>query len=288
MKCVSKSALAAAIAAASLSLSPSSSLAQSPNTGGLSFAGGVDLASSYYFRGYLQENAGFIIQPYFGVAFKVAETDDFTAGISLSTWNSIHTENTGSDGDGAGAWYENDLYGSVPISFGKFTITPAYYLYQYPNGSFESTQEAVLTVAYDDSDLWGGDNAEEGFKLAPYVTFAYEFADGNGSEDFYFEAGVTPGYTINAGAYSIPLTFPIAFGFSFDDYYLDSDGDNSFFGYGSAGVATSIPLPLPESYGSWSVNLGGYYNILFADSVEIANNDSSHVFWGKVGVSFTY
>ena len=280
MKLVSKLALAAALAA------PSVSFAEAPNTGGLSFSGGVDFVSAYYFRGYLQENSGLIAQPYFGVAFKAVETDDFNVGVSLSTWNSVHTEKTGTDGGGAGAWYENDIYLSLPISFGKFTVTPAYFLYQYPNGAFETIQEAVLTIGYDDSDLWK--DTAEGFKLAPYVTFAYEFDDGNGSEDGYAEVGITPGYTFEAGEYSIPVSFPIAFGFSFKDYYLDSEGDNEVFGYGSIGVATSIPLPLPEKYGSWALNLGGYYQHLFADSAEATNNDSSNVFWGKVGVSFTY
>ena len=291
MKLVSKLALAAALAV------PSFTMAQEgPNTGALSFSGGVDFVSAYYFRGYLQENAGLIVQPFFGASAKLVESDDVTIGLSLSTWNSIHSvhsegdaETGFSDGGGAGAWYENDVYASLPISFGDFTVTPTYYLYQYPNGAFESVQEVALTVAYDDSDLWEG-KLYDGFKLSPYITAAYEFDDGNGSEDGYLELGISPGYTFNAGSVEIPLTFPITLGMSFDDYYTDADGDNEILGYLQAGVQTSIALGsyIPSKYGAWSLNLGGYYQYLFADSAEIVNNDSQHVWWGKVGISFAY
>ncbi|GIW75434.1 MAG: hypothetical protein KatS3mg104_0497 [Phycisphaerae bacterium] len=279
MKLVSKLALAALVTG------PTVALAEKPNTGALEFSGGFDVASAYYFRGYLQENAGLIIQPYFNVAFTAVESDDFTLGVNLGTWNSIHTENTASDGNGAGAWYENDITLELPISFGKFTVTPLYYLYQYPNGAFETIQEIGLTISYDDTGLIADD-----FALAPYIGIYHEFDDGNGTEDTYAEIGIGPSWTPPAvGGYEIPaLTFPIALGLSLNDYYTDSEGDNALLGYGSVGVTTSFPLPVPEKWGAWSVNVGGYYQYLFADSAEAANNDSQHVFYGTIGMSFVY
>jgi hypothetical protein len=283
MKLRSKFALAALLAAPVLSATTAQ--AEGPNTGGLSFSGGVDVVSSYYFRGYLQENSGVIVQPFFGIGFTAHESDDVTIGVNLGTWNSIHSENTLSDGGGAGAWFENDITLTLPITFDKFTITPLYYLYQYPNGAFETIHEVGVTVAYDDTGL-----IAENFGLMPYVGVYYEFDDGNGSEDGYAEVGIAPSWTPpRAGDYEIPaLTFPIALGLSWDDYYLDDQGDNDLLGYVSVGVTTSVPLPMPEKYGAWSLNLGGYYQYLLSDSVEFANNDSEHVFWGKVGVSFVY
>ncbi|HEX8323563.1 MAG TPA: hypothetical protein VF595_06575 [Tepidisphaeraceae bacterium] len=303
MKLVSKLALAVALAAPSLGWAQQTAtvadttVVADPNVGALTFSGGVDLASAYYFRGYLQENAGFIVQPYFGVATSLVETDDFKIGLSVSTWNSIHSRH-GSDAEagaaesGPDAWYESDIYVSAPISFGKFTVTPSYYLYLYPNGAFESIQEALLTVAYDDTDMWESvlpfwaDLA-----LKPYATIAYELQDGNSSEDGYFEVGIAPTYTANVGEYKIPLTIPIALGMSFDDYFTDDEGDNNWWGYLSAGVQTSVPIPdsiIPAKYGSWAVTGGAYYMNLFADSLELTNNESPHVFWGKVGLTFSY
>ncbi len=290
MKLVSKLALAAALAVPSFTMAADAA----PNTGGITFSGGVDVVSSYYFRGYLNENAGLILQPYFGGAIKVVDSKDVKIGLSLSTWNSIQTAHSAgdaeipSDGGGAGAWYENDIYLSLPISFGDFTITPSYYLYQYPNGALESVQEVLLSVAYDDSKLWK--DTLEGFKLSPYATIAYEFDDGNGSEDGYLELGLAPGYTFKAGETSIPVTFPVALGMSFDDYYVKSNGDNAWFGYVQVGAQTSFALDslIPSKYGAWSLNVGGYYQNLLADSAEAANHGESNVFWGKVGVSFSY
>lgn len=274
-----------ALALAAILAAPTVTMAEKPNTGALEFSGGFDVASAYYFRGYLQENSGIILQPYLGVAFTPIESDDFTMGVSLGTWNSIHSESTLSDGAGAGAWYENDITLELPISFGKFTVTPLYYLYQYPNGAFETIQEIGVTVAYDDMDA-----ISKGFALNPYIGVYYEFDDANGSEDSYAEIGVGPSWTPpQVGGYDIPaLTFPIALGLSLDDYYVDSDGDNTLFGYLSVGVTTSFPLPVPEKWGAWNVNVGGYYQYLFADSAEATNNDSEHVFYGTIGMSFVY
>ncbi len=274
-----------AIALAAILAAPTVTLAEKPNTGALEFSGGFDVASAYYFRGYLQENAGLIFQPYLGVAFTVVESDDFTLKALLGTWNSIHSESTLSDGSGAGSWFENDITIELPISFGKFTVTPLYYLYQYPNGAFETIQEVGITLGYDDTDM-----IAEGFALKPYIGIYYEFDDGNGSEDSYAEVGFGPSWTPpQVGGYDIPaLTFPFALGLSLSDYYLDSEGDDETFGYVSVGVTTSIPLPVPEQWGAWSVNLAGYYQYLIADSAEAANNDSEHVFYGTIGMSFVY
>jgi hypothetical protein len=286
MKLVSKLALAAALAVPSFTMAE-----DGPNTGGITFSGGVDVVSSYYFRGYLNENSGLIIQPYLGAAVNIVDGDDFKIGLSLSTWNSIHTVHgegsaeIPSDGGGAGAWYENDIYVSLPISFGDFTVTPSYYLYQYPGGALETVQEALITVGYDDKAIWK--DMVEGFKLNPWITLAYELDDGNGSEDTYLELGLKPTYTFKAGDMSVPLSFPIVLGMSLDDYYVDSDGDNAVFGYAQVGVETSFALTSGK-YGTWSLNLGGYYQYLIADSAEAANHDESNVFWGKAGVSFSY
>ena len=304
MKLVSKLALAALLAAPCVT--PSVSLAQDSatepakyNTGALTFSGGVDFATAYYFRGYLQENSGAIIQPYFGVATTLVETDDFKLGLSVSTWNSIHSENKVGDADvpgdsnGADVWYENDIYVSLPVSFGKFTVTPSYYLYQYPNGAANTVHEALLTVAYDDTELWSGLGFKpyDDFAVKPYATVAYEIDDGNGSENGYFEVGVAPTYTADVSGYKLPLTFPVALGMGWDNYFTSSDGGNDFLGYISAGVQTSVPIPesiIPAKYGSWAVTGGGYYMNLFSDSAEISNHDSPHVFWGKVGLTFSY
>ncbi|MGN6628038.1 MAG: hypothetical protein ACTHLN_15575 [Tepidisphaeraceae bacterium] len=287
MKLVSKLALAAALAAPAFVMADDAPATTTPNTGAITFAGGADVVSAYYFRGYLQENRGVIVQPYFGASTTLIDSDDFKMGLSVTTWNSLHSKDTLSDGPGPDMWYENDIYVSLPLTFGKLTVTPTYNLYQYPNGSFNSIQEGAVTVSYDDSDMWNGMKME-GFKLSPYITAAYELSDGNGSENGYAEVGVVPGYNIKAGDWNIPLSFPIALGTGWDGYFTKSNGHNSFFGYISAGITTSIPLPVPAKYGNWAIDGGVYYMNLLANSVEASNHGESNVVWGKVGVTFSY
>lgn len=273
--------LAAMLAAPTVSLADAD---EAPEVGSISFSGGFDVVSAYYFRGYLLENQGLIFQPSLYATVQAVSSDDVSAQVVLGTWNSFHSEKTGEETD-PGAWYEADLTLEVPIAFGKFTLTPLYYVYLYPNGSFETVHEVGVKLEYDDTGLLG-----EEIALNPYIGVYYEFQDGNGTEDGYAEIGIAPAWTPpeTAGLKLPELEFPLAVGLSFDDYFVDSDGDNDILGFVSAGVTTAIPLPVPERFGAWNINVGGYYQYLFSDSLEITNNDSPHVFWGKIGMSFEF
>ena len=80
----------------------------------------------------------------------------------------------------------------------------------------------------------------------------------------------------------------VAIGVSLDDYYFDDDGDDENIGFLSAGIAASIPLPLPEEYGTWSLNGSATYVQMVAESLEAANCGDDNRVVGKVGVGFTY
>src|SRR5687767_6645291 len=47
----------------------------SPNTGRLSFGGGIDYTNKYYFRGIVQETEDLILQPYLNMTVKLYEAD---------------------------------------------------------------------------------------------------------------------------------------------------------------------------------------------------------------------
>ena len=128
------------------------------------------------------------------------------------------------------------------------------------------------------------------FRSKPYTAVFFEIDDGNGSDDVYLELGLSPTvYSFNLNASTpVSLTVPLLLGMSLDDFYVESDGDNSLFGYGSIGVAAQMPLPIPSDYGSWSLKASVTYLHLFADSAEIVNNGESNQFSGAVSVSFTY
>ena len=279
MKLVTKLALAAALAAPSFAFA-------APNEGKLSFTAGVDYASNYYFRGYLQENNGLIVEPYAGVTGNIVDSDDFKLDATIATWNSIHGQSTLAAGEtGPSGWYESDLTGRLDATFQKFSLSLIYTAYLYPNGAFDTIQEVGLQFGYDDTGL-----LIDNYAFSPYIAIYKETDDGNGSEDTYGEIGLSPSYTFHVtDTFELPVSFPMVLGVSVDDYYLKSNGDNSFFGYASVAASTSFPLDfIPGDYGNWSLNLVGTYTLLLADSADIANNGDTNVFTGRVGISFTY
>lgn len=271
-----KKRLLSAAALAALALPFTVRADEGPNTGAVSFSGSVTTTTSYFFRGYNQEDIGYIVQPGLTLGVDLVETDDFTISGYVGTWNSFHSEQTGAGalggGGGPDSWYEADIYGGIDFSIGNFTIGTVYTFYTYPNDSFETIQEWGFKVAYDDASFW-----DEQFglpiALSPYAAVYFETDDGNGSEDTYIELGVTPSYTFKVSDAKIPVAFPVVLGLSGDDYYLDSDGDNEVLGYLSVGANVTYPLTfIPAKYGSFSVTGGVNWIFLFADSAELAND----------------
>ena len=259
---------AAALAASALTTNAAAQEdAPGVNNGAVSFALGADLPTKYIFRGYELEEDGFILQPYAEVSFAVAEGYDFYMG----TWASIHSRQTGaasfSDGTSTAEnndiIFETDYYAGLSISvFDPISLDISYVSYNYPNGGLGDYQEIDIAVAYDDTDLWGGD-----FTLSPYALIAFEFAteDVFGDDDnIYLELGAETGFNVyQSEDYPIDLTVPVTVGLSLDEFYVDDDGDNEFFGYISIGANFGMPLTfIPSEYGAWSAGAGLTFYIL--------------------------
>ncbi|HEV2293891.1 MAG TPA: hypothetical protein VGR35_08535 [Tepidisphaeraceae bacterium] len=255
------------------------------NSGNISLTGGVDFATHYFFRGYLQEDQDLIAQPYLNVYFNLMEEGDTTLTAYIGTWNSFHGEKTGADEGSFGAWYEADFVGGVDLGLGGgFTLGAIYTVYAYPNGAFDTIEEVGLKLSYDDTDKWGLP-----FALNPFLGVYFETDDQNGSEDTYLEFGIAPTvYTFDENSNQpIAVAVPITIGTSIDDYYFDDEGDEEFLGYGSIGLAASMPLG-SGNYGDWTLNASVTWLQLFAEGLESANNDDDNEIIGKIGVSFSY
>lgn len=256
---------------------------KAPNSGGLAFSGGVDWVSAYYFRGYEQEDSGFIAQPYLTMSIKAYSSDQLSITPYIGTWNSFHENETLTDGSGPDAWYESDLFGGVDIGMGKFTLGAVYTFYMYPNGAFETIEEFGLKLSYDDTDAMKSIGIP--FALKPYVAWYHEIDDGNGTEDEYLEIGAAPSFPI--GDTKFTLALPMALGLSTDGYYLDNEGHNDFWGYGSVGAMLSYPL-YSGKFGTWTLTGGVTYIHLFSDSLEAANDNDDNDWIAKVGIAFSY
>jgi hypothetical protein len=265
-----------------------------PNTGRISLSMGMDWTTHYFFRGILQEDQDYILQPYGDVTFKLLEGQGplTNLGFTLGLWNSLHGGPSGVDGTASvdpKIWYEADFYAKLGATlFENFTAAMIYTAYMSPNDRFATVEEIAFGLAYNDSKLLGP------FALNPSVLIAFELdgqADGGRDEGTYLQIGLTPGYTFNdKGTYPVTLTLPLVLGLSLGDYYerVGVGGDDDTFGYFSASLAASMPLKLvPPAYGAWQLK-GALTYITLGDSMKAANNRDSSEVIGTIGIALTY
>ena len=88
--------LAGVLAAAIVSFAaPAPAIAQDdPNPGALTFTGGLDVPSIYFFRGLRQEtDQKLTLWPYgdLGIAFFSGDGGLKSSGVNVGVWNSLHT-----------------------------------------------------------------------------------------------------------------------------------------------------------------------------------------------------
>ncbi len=255
-----------------------------PNSGRISLDLGVDWTSEYFFRGYLQEDDGLIIQPWIEVGFSLKEAeneDDFSLSASLGIWNSFHSEKTGANGTANDSWYEADLYGGLALGWKFLEFGVGYTFYTYPNNTaFDTVQELGLTLGIDlpedDWTRWIGD-------LSLGIFIETDNSNVGPDEAVYFEFGFGPSFELMGG--DATLSIPVTLGFSLDDYYVGADDDDTL-GWASVGAMIEYPLGSGD-FGDWT--LTGGVNVLFlGDTAEAVNNDDDTAIVGFVGISMSY
>jgi hypothetical protein len=233
-----------------------------PNTGALSITFDNSLTTAYMFRGIMNERDGLIWQPSVALSFNLYEAAESvveSVDFSIATWLSVHSEETFESGNGPDAIYEADYYPSLSVSWtGGLTTALTYYFYTSPNGAFDTVEEVVVDLSFDDSDLLGP------FALNPTASFVFETelsSFGGTGKGAVFELGLEPGVEVTlpmegAEDYPIGLTFPFKIGLSMDDYYRNGPEDD-VFGYARLGFHLGIPLAfLPPRSGDWSITNG--------------------------------
>jgi hypothetical protein len=235
--------------------------------------GGVDVMTSYVFRGIYQEDHGTIMPPYVDLGIALGK------GVSLNVgnWNSLHSGPSGHGGKG-NAWYEADYYGSVTFTAGKLKPGVLFTSYTSPNDAFGTVHELAGVLAYDDSG--------SAFPLSPKVIVGTELhgqADGGAGRGTYLELGIKPALK---AASALTFYVPVKVGVSLKDYYEGPTGSNRF-GYFDTGVIASVPLGFLSGTGSWEAHAG--VDVLwFGDNMKLLNNGDGFKPVGVFGVSFAY
>ena len=251
---------------------------------------GLGVVSEYISRGVVQENQGFIAQPYLDLYFKLYEGTGFFNKVSLNggLWSSFHSNHTlATPGTSFAAWYEQDWTVGLAITFAKnFTLTASWFDEEFVSSNARGGAVNV-NLAYDDTDLLGA------WALHPHVAVLKSMI-GNyvgvtgGANAWYYEAGIAPGFVVGkGGTYPVAVTIPLTVGLGSETY----NGDD--FGFFSAGVTAAVPLAfVPSCYGSWSYTTGFTYvyqgsQAAAASAPLVTNGDRNQfVFSGAIGLTF--
>jgi hypothetical protein len=279
-------AIVATVAGAGLGVAPAGA---APNTGKLTFSGGNDFTTAYFFRGILQERDGFITQPYGEVGVKLYEEEEgpvrgFTLFAGL--WNSIHGKATLATGSGPTNWYEADAYAGGKLNlFGNTEAKFSYIAYTYPNGAFPTVQELDFSLGLNDSEWLGA------FALNPSVLIASELENTalGPNRGWYMQFGLRPGGTlIDHETYPVSLAFPMTMGISLSDYYETTASNDDTFGFFQGGAVLSVPLAfIPEDYGAWSASAGASV-YTFGPNLQAANKGDDPWVVGTWSIGFSY
>ena len=287
--------LAFGMAALALGLVAAGPAAAGPNTGKLSLSGGIDFTTAYFFRGILQERDGLIVQPYLEVGANLySAPEDYdvsrdgplsSISLTLGTWNSLQSKQTGGTDENDPVFYETDWYGGVNFGFfGKLDTGVSYVAYTSPSDAFSTVQEVDFNLGLDDSEWLGA------WALSPSATFAIE-TDGAalGKSGSYAQIGIEPSFeAIHSDTYPVNVSFPVTAGFSINNYYDGPGKNDQTWGFADFGVVASVPLAfIPEDYGSWSFS-GGAHLFTFNKGLQKINHDNDPWVVGVWSLSMTY
>ena len=248
----------------------------------------LDVTNAYFYHGIVQEDSGLIAQPAAKVTMNIHDSSEFKLDLILATWNSFQSQktNAGVQGDFTPYWYESDLITGFAITSGAVSLTTTYVFLTSPSDAYQTVQELDFNLAYDDTALLGA------HALHPYALLGIETganaSDGADSPTgVYLELGVAPGFWFDAGNTPIAITFPVALGLSLKDYYENAAGENDVFGFVQVGVKASIPLPIAERYGKWSLN-AGLAGMYLGDNTSEYDGGQREQFIASVGLQLTF
>lgn len=260
---------------------------QGPNTGAIHLTAGVDFTNAYYWRGYRQEDRGFIFQPYASVGVDVWQGEEWAMQAFVGTWNSVHDRATlaSSTDEVIKKWYESDYYFGLTASVGKWTLTAQYNWYSSPNNAFTTVEEAQVTAMYNDSEDLGA------FALGPLASLAFETGEGTSDgqeEGVYLQLGVEPGVDAElSDRWTVRFSAPVILGLSVKDYFQDATGEDELFGFLTVGAKASCQLPVNDRFGTWKAYVSGTYHIL-GDTTSVINDNEDTAFAFAMGVSVAY
>jgi hypothetical protein len=255
---------------------------------------GFDVVSNYIYHGVVQNNQGFIIQPYADLHFRIYKGAGALTSVTadIGIWNSFHGHhNTAARGQTTANWFEFDFQTGLTFNFNKLSLGGYFKTLESPSSVFRNNYVIGIGVAYDDSDLLGA------FALHPHALAELNVEgtggnNNNGSRGQFYEVGIAPAHSYG----DLTLSLPVTGGFGSGGYYLGNRG----FGFISVGLRADYALNfVPACLGKWSISssftyyhLGGSNSALGPSgaagaSIAQARTDKNQlVFQGGLKVAF--
>jgi hypothetical protein len=252
--------------------------APDPNSGRLTFTGGVDAPTVYVFRGILQEaDPGITLWPYGDIGLLLSSGEGTVRSISVNVgvWNSLQTGSSGSKGFTEHAHYEEDFYSTLSLGLARgLTAGLTYTAYTSPNQMANTVKEVSVRLA-------------QSGRINPYAVVAFEVgefgADGGEHAGTYVELGAAPALPLGP----LTLNVPVRLGMSLSNYY-ELDGVDHRFGYLDVGGVVTLPLSDSSSaFGAWNIH-GGVSLLMFGDTTRAFNAGDSRKVVGLVGIGVAY
>jgi len=250
---------------------------------------GVDFASSYYLRGFLQADDGAVAQPYLQLAYDLGRIDDSSVKATFGVWNALIGGTNGESIPNTSLWYESDFYFGIDVNLARrLDVSATYTSYDWPNSSIQAVREFALDIALDDSDLLG--IGRRGLRPSLMVAFDLEGQiDAGDRRGTYLQAGVAPDFRLfTIGDIEVDVALPMRIGGSLGGYYEDALGVDHRFGFADVGAEFSTQLRfLPDRIGFWSTSLG--VHVLFlGDSTAERNAGERIAIVASVGLSTSF
>ena len=275
---VRRAVLQAMILTAGFPLVAHAQAAAGPNSGALTFTGGLDFPTVYVFRGIVREtDPKLTMFPYGEIGIRLASGSGAVKSVAanVGVWNSLQTGSSGSDGFTEHLHYEEDFYATLSLGFSKnLSLGTTYTAYTSPNLMFDTVKEIGFNVA---QSSW----------IHPYGVLAFEVGehgiDGGQNNGTYLELGAAPAFPFRKATLSVPVKL----GMSLANYY-ELNGVDHKFGFFDVGGLITMPLSGSSSkFGSWNIH-GGVDFLAFGDTTKYFNQDDSSKVVGLVGIGVKY
>ena len=277
----------------------------------MDFSVGADYLSSYYYRGFVRETEGAIVQPWADLNLNIFNNPTsgllHSVDLRVGLRTSHHWKHT-VRGPGE-RWVELNWYGGAALGvFDRWEVEALYINREDVRTNFRDVHQVNLTLRFDDSD------PDYDWSLGPYATLTMEFENHSDAgwisldarnergrfnyDKWYLELGVRPEFELFELYHGEPMTLsvPARVGMSLNDYYTDTAGRDRTFGFAEAGLTASLPLARfdaePGRRFLWSLDAGVYLLYLGNSARDISDalgqGDGKWRAVGKVGLKMDY